>query len=340
MPPKKSAQARREAALAELSQPAKKPRGFLGGKSVSDKALTLFTSQLAILQDAGLPIVRCLKILEGQMKPGYFKWVLGSVKEDVESGSPLSEAMAKHPGVFDDLYTGYSLGVTPDREPSRRVHLLALVRFGVALHADLGDGPVLGELMEELLERGALAVQLPQDPLLLCGHSEDLGAELGLAGDTQPGPHPAPVLGGIHGVDSGERSEGVPDARPLDLHRVVRQALPGGDQVVDGAVGDQPAAVDDDEPIADRLHLLHDVGAEQDRPLATQFTHQRPDVDALVGVQPLGRLVQDQDFGPVQDGCRQTDALSISLGELSDGAKEDRFQPGLAHRIGDGAAGP
>ena len=72
---------------------------------VSDKVLTQFTSNLAILQDAGLPIVRSLKILEGQTKVGPFKTTLAQVCEDVESGSSLSEAMAKHPGVFDTLYT-------------------------------------------------------------------------------------------------------------------------------------------------------------------------------------------------------------------------------------------
>ncbi len=102
MPPKQ--QSKKEAALAQLTEKPRQKKGLLGGRRVSDKALTLFTSQLAILQDAGLPIVRCLKILEGQMKPGYFKWVTGSVTEDVESGSALSDALGKHPGVFDDLY--------------------------------------------------------------------------------------------------------------------------------------------------------------------------------------------------------------------------------------------
>ncbi len=72
---------------------------------VSDRVLTEFTSNLAILQDAGLPIVRSLKILEGQTKIGPFKNTLASVHEDVESGNSLSEAMGKHPGVFDALYT-------------------------------------------------------------------------------------------------------------------------------------------------------------------------------------------------------------------------------------------
>ncbi len=69
------------------------------------KALTQFTSQLSTLQDAGLPIVRSLKILEGQLERGPFKSTLVGVAEDVESGSPLSDALAKHPGTFDGLYT-------------------------------------------------------------------------------------------------------------------------------------------------------------------------------------------------------------------------------------------
>ena len=72
---------------------------------VSTKALTQFTVQLSTLQDAGLPIVRSLKILEGQMERGPFKAVVGNVTEEVEAGSPLSEAMGRHPTVFDGLYT-------------------------------------------------------------------------------------------------------------------------------------------------------------------------------------------------------------------------------------------
>ncbi len=88
-----------------------RPRGASSGRrsvarrSVSQKALTQFTTQLSTLQDAGLPIVRSLKILEGQMERGPFKYVLADVTEDVESGSPLSEALAKHPSVFDHLYS-------------------------------------------------------------------------------------------------------------------------------------------------------------------------------------------------------------------------------------------
>ena len=78
--------------------------GKVKGKT-SLKSLTQFTSQLSTLQDAGLPIVRSLKILEGQLERGPFKSTLVGVTEDVESGSPLSDALAKHPKTFDGLYT-------------------------------------------------------------------------------------------------------------------------------------------------------------------------------------------------------------------------------------------
>lgn len=83
----------------------KKPAGAAGFFAVKTKILTQFTRQLATLQDAGLPILRSLRILEQQQKPGLLRVVLKEVAEDVEGGSTLSEAMAKHPKAFDRLYT-------------------------------------------------------------------------------------------------------------------------------------------------------------------------------------------------------------------------------------------
>lgn len=81
----------------------KKKKSFTIGK-ISNKQLCTFTRQLSTLQDAGLPILRSLKILEGQCKPGVLKNSLGDVVEDIESGSTLSEAFSKHPKAFDRLY--------------------------------------------------------------------------------------------------------------------------------------------------------------------------------------------------------------------------------------------
>lgn len=74
----------------------------IGG--VSQKKLTLFTRQLSTLQDAGLPLLRSVQILEAQQKPGKLKSILSGVAEDVEAGTTLSDAMAKHPKAFDRLY--------------------------------------------------------------------------------------------------------------------------------------------------------------------------------------------------------------------------------------------
>jgi type IV pilus assembly protein PilC len=74
----------------------------IGG--VSSKLLCTFTRQFSTLQDAGLPVLRSLRILEGQMRPGALKNALIDVVDDVESGSTLSEAFAKHPKCFDRLY--------------------------------------------------------------------------------------------------------------------------------------------------------------------------------------------------------------------------------------------
>ncbi|MHC5028753.1 MAG: type II secretion system F family protein, partial [Planctomycetota bacterium] len=84
----------------------KKKKGDLGiaiGR-VSSKKLTLFTRQLSTLQDAGLPLLRSIQILEQQQKPGMLKSIVGGVCEDVEAGTTLSDSMAKHPRAFDRLY--------------------------------------------------------------------------------------------------------------------------------------------------------------------------------------------------------------------------------------------
>ncbi|MEQ8849120.1 type II secretion system F family protein [Botrimarina sp.] len=87
----------------ETSGPAKKKRGFVFG-GVKSKDLTTFTRQLSILQDAGLPILRSLRILAEQQKPGRLKYSLEDTCDEIEGGSTLSEAMSKSPKCFDRLY--------------------------------------------------------------------------------------------------------------------------------------------------------------------------------------------------------------------------------------------
>ncbi|MCB1511503.1 MAG: type II secretion system F family protein, partial [Hyphomicrobiaceae bacterium] len=87
----------------EAASRGKKKRGFVFG-GVKSKDLTAFTRQLSILQDAGLPILRSLRILAEQSKPGRLKYSLEDTCEAIESGDTLSEAMAKSPKAFDRLY--------------------------------------------------------------------------------------------------------------------------------------------------------------------------------------------------------------------------------------------
>ncbi|MBI1311350.1 type II secretion system F family protein [bacterium] len=93
---------KKKAAQKQQGGPRKK-KGFSISK-VKPKQLCTFTRQLSTLQDAGLPVLRSLKILEGQCKPGPLKNSLIGVVEDIESGSTLSEAMSKQPKAFDELY--------------------------------------------------------------------------------------------------------------------------------------------------------------------------------------------------------------------------------------------
>ncbi|MBU6173837.1 MAG: type II secretion system F family protein [Planctomycetes bacterium] len=81
----------------------KKKKGFVIG-GAKTKHICTFTRQLSILQDAGLPILRSLKILENNQKPGKLKFTLQDVCEDIETGMTLSEAMSKAPKVFSRLY--------------------------------------------------------------------------------------------------------------------------------------------------------------------------------------------------------------------------------------------
>src|SRR2546427_7901970 len=76
-----------------------------GRKKVKSKDLAVFTRQFSVMIDAGLPLVQCLEILAQQQENKFFKQTLLQVRQDVEEGSTLAGAMARHPKVFDQLYT-------------------------------------------------------------------------------------------------------------------------------------------------------------------------------------------------------------------------------------------
>jgi len=74
------------------------------GRGVSQKEIAIFTRQFSVMIDAGLPLVQCLEILGTQQDNRTFQKTLFDVRQDVESGATLADALKKHPKIFTDLY--------------------------------------------------------------------------------------------------------------------------------------------------------------------------------------------------------------------------------------------
>ncbi|PID75624.1 MAG: pilus assembly protein PilC [Deltaproteobacteria bacterium] len=87
-----------------------KPKDILAGikilqPNVKGKDIVIFVRQLSTMIDAGLPLVQGLEILEKQQDNPTFKKTLGDLRQDVEAGSTMADAMRKKPKVFDKLFT-------------------------------------------------------------------------------------------------------------------------------------------------------------------------------------------------------------------------------------------
>ena len=80
-------------------------KGKPKGKSVPAKNLAIFTRQFSVMIDAGLPLVQCLEILGKQEPNKHFAAAILKVREDVEAGAALADAMKRHPKTFDALYS-------------------------------------------------------------------------------------------------------------------------------------------------------------------------------------------------------------------------------------------
>ena len=80
-------------------------KALRSGKKVPSKNLAIFTRQFSVMIDAGLPLVQCLEILGSQEEDKNFAAIILQTRSDVEGGAALADAMRKHPGAFDSLYT-------------------------------------------------------------------------------------------------------------------------------------------------------------------------------------------------------------------------------------------
>ncbi len=83
----------------------RKVGGVIGkGGKVKLQGLVVFSRQFATMIDAGIPIIKCLDILESQTKDETLKGVINATRRDVKGGLSLTDALAKHPNVFSKLY--------------------------------------------------------------------------------------------------------------------------------------------------------------------------------------------------------------------------------------------
>ena len=106
----KESKGRKGPAMPKTAKGGKKPGMSMNikipglGSGVKPKVLTTFTRQLATLVDAGLPLLRGLRVLEKQEKSAALKEILGKLAVSIEGGSTFSEGLAQHPKVFNRLF--------------------------------------------------------------------------------------------------------------------------------------------------------------------------------------------------------------------------------------------
>ncbi len=87
----------------------KKPKDLLEyipflKKKVAEKDVVVFARIFSTMINAGLPLIQCLNLLAEQEKNKVFAKIINTIREDIEGGSTLYDALKKHPQVFDELF--------------------------------------------------------------------------------------------------------------------------------------------------------------------------------------------------------------------------------------------
>jgi len=91
--------------VSQVNKKAAEIKLSFGSKKIAKVDISRFTRQFSTMIGAGLPMVQCLEILGAQSERAEMKRVVNEVRESVSAGTTLSEALAKHRKVFDELYT-------------------------------------------------------------------------------------------------------------------------------------------------------------------------------------------------------------------------------------------
>lgn len=97
-------------------------------------------------------------------------------------------------------------------------------------------------------------------------------------------------------------------------------------QLLGSSVGDDTALIDDDCAGASGGDFFEDVGGEEDGPVLTQSFDELADFGFLIGIESVGRLVENEDFGVVKEGLREAGPVTVSFGKSVDGLAGDAFE--------------
>lgn len=77
---------------------------LFGGGGVTSKEVAIFANMFSVMISSGVPLVRCLSILQAQVENPAFSKIIGTIRTEVEGGSTFSAALSRHPRVFDNLF--------------------------------------------------------------------------------------------------------------------------------------------------------------------------------------------------------------------------------------------
>ena len=148
------------------------------GERVTQRDVVIFTRQLATMIDAGLPIVQALDLLARQTENKTFSGVIATLKNEVESGSAFAESLARHPAVFDELYTNMvSAGEMGGMLDTILVRLAAYMEKAMKLRAQIKSAmiyPISVVCVAVLVTALLLAYVIPVFSEMFAGFGEEL----------------------------------------------------------------------------------------------------------------------------------------------------------------------
>ena len=114
---------------------------FKIGTGIKKVEVSRFTRQFATMIGAGLPMVQCLDILAQQSENKELRKIIADVKDGVQGGATLSDAMARHPKVFDPLYTNLVEAGEVVRKSAKGM-MLGIKEKDLKGHFEVGNGTV------------------------------------------------------------------------------------------------------------------------------------------------------------------------------------------------------